>query len=273
MNIIKGLFLLFTTLSSNAQTDTLYANQTHNLALFFPSPIRQATPGSENFTFSYNRDTPQHFGLLQASPGTNSNLLVITNDGHVYSFTLQYSKGMLRTNRFIGLDESIGHERPIVKIAKSELIQDLMMPETQKKTSHFRKADYFENLCSSLMLKNTQNLKSKKKGGMTLRLQNMVYHNREVYLVLEIANKSGIDFEVDYLKVFKVNGNKRRKSSFQKLQLIPVYAHNHPSMVNDLSKKRFVYVVPKFTFGDSENLQFELKEKKGSRMMDIRYKF
>jgi len=256
---------LFTSMISFAQTDTLYANQTHNLVLFFPTSIRQATPGSENFTFSYNRDTPQHFGLLQASPGANSNLLVVTNDGQVYSFALKYKEQLSQTNKYIRLEESIGHGMKVAKISRPKVVKDSMVRKKPRKTSNLRKADYFENLCSSLLQKNTKYLKSKRKDGMILRLEKTVYHNGEVYLVFEIKNRSGIDFELEYLKIFKLNGNPRRKSSFQKLKLAPVYAHYHPSMVKNQSDRRFVYVVPKFTLGDSEKLLFELNEKRGSR--------
>ena len=38
--------------------DTLYANETKNVALFFPSPLRQGIVVSDFFVFSFNRDIP-----------------------------------------------------------------------------------------------------------------------------------------------------------------------------------------------------------------------
>ena len=100
---------------------------------------------------------------------------------------------------------------------------------------------------------------------MRLALRNAQYLNREVFLVLEIGNHSGIDFELEFLKLFKVNGNNSRKSSFQRIEMIPIYVHAYPSLVNNNSKRCFVYVLPKFTLGYSETLLFELEEKRGSR--------
>ena len=57
--------------------DTIYANDQKNVALFFPEPIRQGITGSDNFVFTYNREKEQYFGLLQAKPGKESNLLVV----------------------------------------------------------------------------------------------------------------------------------------------------------------------------------------------------
>ena len=76
---INILTLIFVSVSMNAQTtsilDTIYANDTKNVALFFPEPIRQGITGSENFVFTYNREKEQYFGLLQAKQGKESNLL------------------------------------------------------------------------------------------------------------------------------------------------------------------------------------------------------
>lgn len=223
MKNFLAILLFAPILFGHAQTDTLFANESHHLALFFPSPIRQAIAGSGNFTFSYNRGMPQHLGLLQAIPGKNSNLLVVTNDGQLYSFALQYRKKILQTYRFIGLGESVGSEGQTAKNIKSDVVMDSTPSKAPKKTSHFSRADYFENICAGLLNQDTKNLESKRKNGLALRLQNMTYHNFEVYLVFEIENSSGIDFELDYLKVFKSNGNTRRKSSFQKIRLVPSY--------------------------------------------------
>ena len=90
----------------NAQTthllDTIYANDTKNVALFFPEPIRQGITGSDNFVFTYNREKEQYFGLLQAKPGKESNLLVINRNGSIFSYIVRYksqlSKWLLRFN-------------------------------------------------------------------------------------------------------------------------------------------------------------------------------
>ena len=107
---------------------------------------------------------------------------------------------------------------------------------------------------------------------MILRLRDLVYDRTEVYALIEISNRSGIDFEVDYLKVFKVNGNNRRKSSYQKLPLDILYRKNFPDKVKDGEIASFVVVLPKFTLGDSEKLMLELKELHGSRNIRLFYR-
>lgn len=62
---------------------TIFTNENDAVALFFPNAIGQALTGSENFTFSYNRDSPQHVGIVQGFNGNKSNLLVITENGDI----------------------------------------------------------------------------------------------------------------------------------------------------------------------------------------------
>lgn len=91
--------------------DTIYANEQKTVALFFPNPIRQGITGSANYAFSYNRDKEQYFGLLQATSGEESNLLVVTKDGDVYSFLLRYADSLNQLSYFVSETERIGNER------------------------------------------------------------------------------------------------------------------------------------------------------------------
>ena len=92
---------------------TIFTNEKDAVALFFPNPISQALTGSENFTFSYNRDSPQRVGVVQGIRGDRSNLLVITENGDVYSYRLAYRKVLDTLNFFVAGTERIGNEAPV----------------------------------------------------------------------------------------------------------------------------------------------------------------
>ena len=113
--IIIIAIALFTNHVVAQQTlDTIYANDKKNVALFFPEPIRQGITGTSNFVFTYNREKEQYFGLLQATPGTESNLLAVTKNGQVYSYILKYKEQLPKLNYFITIEESISSERPMI---------------------------------------------------------------------------------------------------------------------------------------------------------------
>ncbi|TXN35000.1 DUF4138 domain-containing protein [Flagellimonas hymeniacidonis] len=238
----------------NAQQslDTIYANEKKNVALFFPEPIRQGITGTSNFVFTYNREKEQYFGLLQATPGEESNLLTVIKNGQVYSYILKYKEQLQKLNYFITTKESIGSERPVVLKQK----QIVRPPD---------RIDYFKKFSNHLLKSNSGSIATKRKKGIKLQLQEMVYNASEVYLVLEIKNKSEINFEIDYLNIYKVNGNKKRKASYQKLFMKADYTHEIPNTIKVGQTNRFVYVLPKFVLGDNEKLMMEMSEEKGSR--------
>ena len=116
-----------------------------------------------------------------------------------------------------------------------------------------------------LLKSDFQSLATKRKKGVKLQLQKLVYDTSEVYLLIEVKNKSGIDFEIEYLNVYIANGNRKRKASYQRLSQEVLYRHKMSQAITDAESQRFEYVLPKFVLGDNENLMLELKELKGSR--------
>ncbi|MBO0356211.1 MULTISPECIES: DUF4138 domain-containing protein [Flagellimonas] len=256
MKTYLTLLLLTFTMSIQAQKslDTIYANDQKNVALFFPNPIRQGITGASHFVFTYNREKEQYFGLLQAKPGTESNLLAVTSDGKVYSYILKYSDKLPKLNYFIYKDESIGNESPVMEISKAE-----------NTTSNKDRTAYFERASEYLLRSGSETIAVKRKKGIRLQLQKMANDVSEVYLVIEVRNKSGIDFEIDYLNVYRTNGNNKRKASYQRLLQKAIYKHKIPYSITNGQSQRFVYVLPKFVLGDNEKMMLELKELNGSR--------
>ncbi|MBW8242548.1 conjugative transposon protein TraN [Muricauda oceani] len=251
----------------NAQSDTLYINDTHILPMIFPEPIERAVTGHPNYTFGYNVDTLERLGLLQGNPGTDSNLLVLTRDGLAYSYYLVYRDELKISYRFITENDAIGSVSSI-KLLDSLNREKKCSPQNSiqsNRTQYQEASNYFLDQSSKM-------LKSKRRNGIILRLCEVGYFGKQTYVVLEIENKSKIDFEVDFVQIFKSHGNSRKKSSYQKLIMEPLYRYGMPKTVRVGQRERFVFVVPKFTLGSRENLLVELREKRGDREMVVRLK-
>ncbi|NDV45308.1 DUF4138 domain-containing protein [Flagellimonas sediminis] len=242
--------------------DTIYANEHHNVAFFFPSPVQKAITGHPAFVFTYNREQEEHLGLLQAVPGRPSNLLVMTTSGKVYSFHLAYAKTLQRYNHFITTEQSIGTLPPKLNNKKldSKVVDSLTK---QQKT--------YKERCSYLLEHNPKNLVTKRKSGLRLRLESMTYHGNEVYLVIDIKNTSAIDFELGHLAITVTNGSKKRRASSQEIPLDVAYIHKNPSIIRTGNHEHFVCVTPKFVLGNEETLRIQLWEKRGSRTIDLKY--
>ena len=246
--------------STNQLIDTIYANDTKNVALFFPEPIRQGVTGADNFVFTYNREKEQYFGLLQATPGVESNLLVINGDGSVFSYILRYKKQLSKLNYFIPLTNSIGNEKPIGQDSVPSQSLDIV------KTKY----DY-RKFCSALLKRKPQNsiLKTRNEE-IVLSVERIVFDRAALYFVLEIRNNSTLDYDVNFLDLSIETRQKGKKKSAQRLFQEPLYTYNLPSKIPKNETVRFVYVLPKFSLSNDRRTVLELNEKNGERSVELK---
>jgi len=242
--------------------DTIYANDTKNVALFFPEPIRQGITGSDNFVFTYNREKEQYFGLLQATPGKESNLLVVNRNGSIFSYIVRYKKQLSKLNYFIPLSNSIGNEKPIVK--DSVLVES--SEELIDNTNY-----YYQKFCSYLLNRKQRIGRIKKRNeGIILTVENIVFDKDELYFVIEIENNSTLDYDLNFLNLSIETRQKGKRKSLQRLYQEPIYKHNLPSKIKENETARFVYVLPKFSLSDDRRAILELNEKDGERNIEMK---
>ncbi len=250
--------------------DTIYANDHKNVALFFPEPIRQGITGSENFVFTYNREMQQHLGLLQATPGKESNLLIIGNSGSIFSYIIRYSEQLEKLNYFIPGSKSIGNETPEISGETSETNQN---PAGISKIENRLAGTetYYQNFSSHLLKSKPRIGRIKKRNeGINLSLENIVFDREELYFVIEIKNASPIDYELNFLNLSVETRKNGRKKSIQKLVLKPVFKYNLPGKIPAGKTARFVYVLPKFSIAADKVVVIDLKELNGERDLKLK---
>ncbi|WP_373056367.1 DUF4138 domain-containing protein [Zunongwangia sp. H14] len=244
--------------------DTIYANDTKNVALFFPDPIKQGITGSENFVFTYNREKEQYFGLLQATPGEDSNLLIINTNGAVFSYIVRYKEQLTKLNYFVSNTENIGNEKPLVIVP--ELNDSL---DTNIDSSEL----YYNRFSEFLIDRNQKIVRIKKRvNGIVLSVENIVFDRSALYFVIEIENTSSLDYDLNFLKFFTETKKQGKRKSIQKLEKQPVYTHQVPFKVSENETRRMVFVLPKFSLGDDKKLVVELNEQNGERSLKLNVK-
>jgi len=253
---------LIITAFSKAQTDivldTIYANDTKNVALFFPEPIRQGITGSDNFVFTFNREKEQFLGLLQAKPGKESNLLVVNKNGDVFSYILRYKSQLSKLNYFIPLSSSIGNE-------KTKLILPILNEEESNN------ANYYFRACTYLLNKKQPiRILQKRKYGVMLSVKNIVFDKEELYFVVQIDNKSALDYDLNFLNLSIESLQKGKRKSLQRLYQTPLYKHNMPSKIRENETARFICVMPKLSLSNDSRVILELNEKDGERNIELR---
>lgn len=242
--------------------DTIYANDTKNVALFFPEPIRQGITGSDNFIFTYNREKEQYFGLLQAKPGKESNLLVVNRNGSIFSYIVRYKSQLTKLNYFVPKSSSIGNERPILN---DTTVVAKVKDSIDNKTFYYTKF-------SSYLLDKRQRIGTiqKRNEGIVLSINNIVFDKEELYFVIQIENKSTLDYDLNFLNLSVETRQKGKKKSLQKLFQEPVFKYNLPQRITEGKVVRLVYIMPKFSIGNDRRLIVELNEKNGERDLKLK---
>ena len=260
--LITSLFLFaLAQAQTHTALDTIYANDTKNVALFFPEPIRQGITGSDNFVFTYNREKEQYFGLLQAKPGKESNLLVINRNGSIFSYIVRYKKQLSKLNYFIPVSNSIGNEKPIVT--------DSIQVVTSEKNIDNR-TYYYQKFCSYLLNRNQRVGRIKKRNqDIVLKVENVVFDKEELYFVIQIENNSSMDYDLNFLNLSIETRQTGKKKSLQSLYQEPIYKHYLPSKIAEGKMVRFVYVMPKFSLSDDRRAILELNENDGERNIKL----
>ena len=234
----------------NQIIDTLFANEHQIVSLFFESPIEKGIVGSGHFVFTYNQVIPEPLGLLQAQKGIESNLLVLTQNGGIYSLVLAYRDSLADFHHFID--------------AKNKLVRNSAVVEKNIEKQPLS-VNKYDKLCKQLLRNTTQFNQLKTTGNIRLKMTNSIYHNNEVYVVYEIKNASAIDYRIGQLQLLKVLGNTKRKASYQEIPVKPIHSFRMPKIVAQGNTMRFVIVYPKFTLGANQSLKTLLQEKDGSR--------
>jgi hypothetical protein len=266
---MRPILFIFTVLISTfveAQTteilDTIYANDSKNVALFFPEPIRQGITGSENFVFTYNREKEQYFGLLQAQPGKESNLLVINRNGSIFSYIVRYKAQLSKLNYFVPLSNSIGNEKPKV--------EDSIQIENSEKSID-NNTYYYQKFCSYLLdRKQHFGYFTKRNNRVILSIENIVFDKEELYFVIQIRNNSTLDYDLNFLNLSIETRQKGKKKSLQRLYQEPIFKHHLPSKIVVGETARFIYVMSKFSLSNDRRVILELNEKAGERNIELK---
>lgn len=242
--------------------DTIYANDTKNVALFFPEPIRQGITGSENFVFTYNREKEQYFGLLQATPGNESNLLVINKNGAIFSYIVRYKEHLTTLNYFVSESKSIGNEKPKDSIENIEI----------KEKSVATNKDFYYQKFSAYLLEQPKKFGFlvDRKHHMKLSVENIVFDKEELYIAVKIENKSSLDYDLNYLNFYVNTRKKGKKKSLQNLDKEPLFTYNVPNRIAENGIARMVFVLPKFSISRERLVILELDEKNGERNLKLK---
>ncbi|WBL26732.1 DUF4138 domain-containing protein [Zunongwangia sp. HGR-M22] len=240
--------------------DTLYANEQMQVALFFPKPIQQAITGASQMNFTYNKDYPQRFGVLKATPGKSSNLLVIDQDQNVYSFLLKYQSQLSTLNYFFTPEDAIFK------------LKDTLIPKSSSSNLQIASSDSlsaFKNFACYLLDRDLKVMKRMHKDGIQMKLFAVQYFNEKAFMKINLSNRSKVSFRPGEITI-SIETRKQAKRKSMQRQLLPInYKLQVPEIMYKGDEFNFILMVPKFTIPKNWQLSIEIKENGGRRNIQL----
>jgi len=228
-------------------------NKTTNLV--FPFAVQSVDRGSKDILVQQPKGTQNIVQLKADKPNfTQTNLSVITVDGSLYAFTVDYALQPAQLNIVVKDAQMVASDsahHPIIKLSSG------------------KSEGLFKTIAQKIDAGKIKKGKRITKDQMQLKVGGIYINNDIIYLRLIIKNASNISYDVDNIR-FSVNDRQKSKRiATQELELTPVYIYNGFDKVPADNLASCIIGIPKFTLADSKCLSVDVLEKNGSRNLHL----
>jgi conjugative transposon TraN protein len=234
---------------------TVSSNKTSNL--IFPYGIKSVDIGSADLMAQKASGVENVLQLKAAKENFDeTNLTVITSDGKLYSFLVDYSANpsLLNLKFKDSSNNPVSFSSPDLKSSKSnpaKIELDARKCMEQKRFL-FRVKD--------------------KSNGMRLLLSGIYIDNDVLYFKINVDNKTNINYDYESLNFFIKDLKQSKRTAVQEIQQTPLSIYNDSGFVKGKTNLSFVVAVEKFTIPDKKMLVIQLMEKNGGRNLSLKIK-
>ncbi len=224
---------------------TLSHDKTSNL--IFPSSIKSVDRGSENILA---QKAPGVENILQLKAGEENfketNVTVVTADGHFYSFAVSYNPYPGTLNYSFVSDsgeKAIVANQPITSVSYNKIAKQILH---QKSSIH--KIAVVENVW--------------------LGLNNLFIKDNMLWLHITISNNSLIPFNPAFLRVFMQDKKQVTNTAIQQSEITPLIPVSLQT-TDAHSAQSYVFVCYPFSLPDARHLIIQAGEAAGSRQLTL----
>lgn len=240
--------------ATEEKIDTIFVSTKLTTTIIFPKDIIIHDIGNEDFG-----------GIA------NGNLLLLKaaiENGAPTSLTVKYGDDILLTTIAYS-----GKPKQYIDLRKKEVakIEDV---------SRVSKADSLKTLAKEISGKRLSLIMTDKKVNyktlavrveqLGLALTNMATDKENVYLKFMVVNNSKLDYEIDFAEFIYRDplSSKDMKGGYDRRNVYPI---NQSDVLEiEAKKEQFIgYVIPRFALSKKGDLQFMLREKTGSRVLEL----
>lgn len=264
INIFIFLFFPFFVAFPQGNVNKVYISSAKAAYLIFPADITDYQIGTREIQI-HTKKMGNNVLSMQYTDISNSyietNLFVILSNGKTYYYDIQLDEKRENYTSFakehIAVDLPVNKEKQIDNINDNQI--DTLLQKNPVKNK-FEK-EYLKIMQLSDMFMGAEQKEQK----INLKLNAVVYADNHMYIKFTLANRSDIDYVVEYIKFLRTTRTKGKKQSFQEIEL-PVKAKNQDiiKLLRD-EQNTVIYVFDKLTLTKDEDLIIEIKENQGTR--------
>ncbi|MDI5950239.1 conjugative transposon protein TraN [Flavobacterium sp. LB2P84] len=262
-NVLAMVYLLFT-IGAFAQTsknhltkiepDSLAIGYSKTTNIVFPYAIKSVDRGSQDVLVQKAKGLENILQIKAAQQGfIQTNLTVVTADGKLYSFVLNYDEQSPQLNLSLNETKQGGQEIYFSSENRNE-----------QEVEQYSKLAFYD--------KGKIRGEKENKYDIKFQLNGIFIQNDVMYYRILVANHSKINYDVDQLRFFIRDNKKVKRTASQEIEITPIYILNNVATVDDESENTFVFALPKFTIPEKKYLAIQLMEKNGGRHVELQVK-
>jgi hypothetical protein len=219
--------------SATAQPSSVPITTDKTTSLIFPFPIRHVDRGTKDVLVQQVKEA-DNILLVKAATAKfpETNLNVITEDGSLYSFVVNYTGQ---------LEVAVYHLPEMKKTSIATYANGIL---DNHRTVHGIRDQKFE---------------------MNASVYGLYVKDEVLYFQLLLYNRSAIDYDIDLLKFFIRDKRKSKRTAVQENELKPLHISGNVRKVKLCDFSMIVVAVDKFTIPDAKYLAIQVMEKNGGR--------
>lgn len=213
-------------------------NKTTNLV--FPSGIVSVDRGNQNIVVQKSANNILRV-KAQIAFSQETNLTVVTSDGKLYSFIINYNPDPVHLN--INLSHSLTVKGDSAMLA----------------------------LCSRVLFSPAGLYRLRYvNANMYLAVTGFYIHQQTMFCRLRIENRSQIAYDIEQFRLYIRDSKLSKRTSSQETEIKPMYISGDTAAIAGKSGQTIVVAMPKFTIPDGKYLAIEMMERNGGRNLAIK---
>jgi conjugative transposon TraN protein len=229
----------------------LFISDQKTTHLVFPFPVTYVDLGSAGLLAAKATGAENIVRVKAASAGfPESNMTVLTSDGKLYSFVVNYQHDPKVLSLDLGAASSTSGQA---------ILSSSPIPQGNLE-AYSRQA-----------LAAGGSVASESANQLSVRAGSVAYQQETLFFPLHIANRSNVTYDVDFVKFYVQDKQVARRTAEQALEISPIYVyHGGLKKIEAKGQLEQVYIFKKFTIPEQKQLIIEVYEKGGGRNLKLK---